>query len=149
MEIRPARPADGPAVIELICALAEYEKLEPPEEAAQQRLLEHAFADPPTVELWVASLDGSQVDGYAATFTSYSTFRALPSLYLEDLFVHPRARRHGLGTAMMEYLLAEARRRGCGRFEWTVLDWNSSAQQFYRGLGANMLEAWRIMRVDL
>lgn len=148
MTIRRARPDDAAAFVSLVCALAEFEKLPPPGEGAQKRLVEHAFGEHPKFELFVAELDG-EIVAYAAVFVTYSTFRALPSLYLEDLFVHPDARRRGIATAMMKHLREEAVARGCGRLEWTVLDWNEGAQKLYDGLGAAMLDEWRIMRVAL
>jgi GNAT superfamily N-acetyltransferase len=146
--IRFARPEDGPAFVGLVQALADFEKLPGPDEAAARRLVEHAFASPPRYELVVAELDG-EIVSYAAFFPTYSTFRAKPTLFLEDLFVHPRARRRGVATAMLAHLRALAESRGCGRFEWTVLDWNEGAQKLYEGVGAKMLKEWRIMRVDL
>lgn len=149
MEIRRARPADGPAYLSLVRALAEFESLAPPDAAACERLLVDAFSDPPRYELWVAELEPRRVVAYAVTFTTYSTFRALPTLFLEDLFVHPDARRRGVATRMMNHLKALAVERGCGRFEWMVLDWNEDAQGLYRGLGADMKPDWRLMRIDL
>lgn len=147
MEIRRAAPSDGPAFLSLVDALAEFEKLEPPDEDGRRRLLEDAFGARPRIELWVAELDG-RVVAYGVLFETYSTFRALPTLYLEDLFVHPEARRRGVATAMMERFRALARERGCGRFEWIVLEWNTGAQALYRRLGAEMLDDWRVMRLD-
>lgn len=153
MEIRPARPDDGPGVLALMRALADFEKLPAPDAGAEKRLLHDAFpapdAGPGPVELWVATDDGGEVVAYAATFTAYSTFRARPTLFLEDLFVHPRARRRGIATAMLARLKQEAQGRGCGRFEWMVLDWNSDAQKLYQTVGARMMEAWRLMRIEL
>jgi len=145
--IRPALPADGPAYVALVRALAEFEKLPPPDDAAAARLLQHAFGPRPRYELVVAELAGAVV-GYAAFFETYSTFRALPSIYLEDLFVDARVRGRGVGTALVRAVGAEAVARGCGRFEWTVLDWNVGAQRFYRALGARVLNEWRLCRVD-
>ena len=148
MEIRPARAADGAAIVSLIRALAEFEKLPPPAADAEERLLRDAFGtQPPRLELWVADDDGPVA--YAATFTTYSTFRMKPTLFLEDLFVHPAARRRGVATAMLARLRDEAERRGCGRFEWMVLDWNVDAQALYQKIGATMLPEWRLVRVDL
>ena len=145
--IRRARPDDGPAYVALVRALAEFEKLPGPDDAAAARLVEHVFAERPRYELLVADVGGT-VEGYAAFFETYSTFRARPSLYLEDLFVHPRARGRGLGTALVRALARLAVERGCARFEWTVLDWNTSAQAFYRALGARILTEWNLCRVD-
>jgi GNAT superfamily N-acetyltransferase len=85
--------------------------------------------------------------GYALVFETYSTFLARPTLYLEDLFVRPEARRRGAGTALLQFLAREAIRRGCGRMEWSVLDWNELAQGVYRKLGAQQLEEWRLCRI--
>ena len=148
MLIRRAEPRDADAYVTLVCALADCESLPPPDEAARNRLVADAFADPAKYELWVVEVDG-QVIAYAATFMTYSTFRALPSLYLEDLFVHPDARRRGVATAVMTHLRSVAVDRGCGRFEWSVMDWNQGAQRLYEGLGATMLDDWRLMRVRL
>jgi GNAT superfamily N-acetyltransferase len=143
--VRPAVPADGPAFLALVRALAEFEQLPPPDEAAQARLIEHAFGDPHRYELWVATIEGTVV-AYAATFTTYSTFLAKPTLFLEDLFVSPTARRRGVATAVLARLEAAARERGCGRFEWMVLDWNVDAQALYRGIGAQVHSEWRLVR---
>jgi GNAT superfamily N-acetyltransferase len=149
MEIRPAHAGDRAAILSLIRALAEFEELPPPEADAEARLLADAFeARPPRVELWVAEEDGAPL-AYAATFMTYSTFRCRPTLFLEDLFVHPSARRRGVATAMLARLRAEAEARRCGRFEWMVLDWNVDAQALYQKIGATMLPAWRLVRVDL
>ena len=143
--VRPALPADGPAFLALVRALADFEHLAPPDDAACARLCADAFSVPPRYELWVATLDGAVI-AYAATFTSYSTFLARPSLFLEDLFVSPAARRRGVATAMLARLEAVARERGCGRFEWMVLDWNVDAQQLYQGIGATLLHEWKLVR---
>ena len=150
MEIRPGRPDDVPAISALMRQLADFERLPPPDEAAARRLAEHAFpaGGRPLVELWVAELAG-EVVAYAATFTAYSTFRARPTLFLEDLYVRQDARRRGIGRAMLERLRQEAIARGCGRFEWSVLDWNEGAIAFYRQLGAEIMAPWRLVRMDL
>lgn len=148
MVIRRACPGDGPAFLALVDALARFEKLPPPDEQARRRLVEDAFADPPRFELWVAEIE-AQVVAYALLFATYSSFRALPSLYLEDLFVHPDFRRRGLATAMMGRLGELAAERGCGRFEWSVLAWNQGAQALYDRLGARILDDWRLCRIDL
>lgn len=147
MEIRPARPADGPRIVQLIRLLAEFEKLPAPGAEDARRLLADAFEEG-RLELWVAD-DGGEVVAYAACFTAYSTFRARPTLFLEDLFVHPSARRRGVATAILARLRREAVSRGCGRFEWMVLDWNTDAQALYRGIGAALLPDWRLVRIDL
>ncbi|HEY8142676.1 MAG TPA: GNAT family N-acetyltransferase [Kofleriaceae bacterium] len=147
MEIRPARPADGPRIALLIRLLAEFEKLPAPSDEDARRLFAHAFEEG-RLELWVAD-EGGEVVAYAACFTAYSTFRARPTLFLEDLFVHPSARRRGVATTILARLRREAEARGCGRFEWMVLDWNADAQALYRGIGAALLPDWRLVRIDL
>lgn len=142
--IRPAGADDLPSVIALVRALAEFEKLPGPDEAAAARL-QGDFARG-RYSLLVAEA-GGHVVGYALYFFTYSTFLAQPSLYLEDLFVHPAARGRAIGQRFMRRLAAEAVRGGCGRFEWCVLDWNVRAQKFYRGLGAELLDDWRVCRV--
>jgi GNAT superfamily N-acetyltransferase len=145
--IRPARPADVPAVVELVRGLADFEKLPGPDEAAAARFGQHGFGPQPRFGLLVAEVDGP-VRGYALFFDTYSTFRAAPSLWLEDLFVHPDVRRRGIGRALMLELARLAVARGCERFEWTVLDWNEGARRFYRSLGASMLGEWQVCRVE-
>jgi GNAT superfamily N-acetyltransferase len=142
--IRAAAANDLPAVVELIRALADFEKLPGPDQAAARRLAED-FANG-RYRLLVADDDG-RIVGYALYFFTYSTFLARPSLYLEDLFVHPDVRGRGIGAAFMRKLAGEAEEHGCGRFEWSVLDWNVNAQQFYESLGADLLEDWRWCRM--
>ena len=146
--VRFARREDAPAFIALIRALADFEKLVGPDDAAAARLVEDGFGAAPRFEVLVAEVDG-QVSAYAIFFPTYSTFRARPTLFLEDLFVHPRARRRGVASAMLARLRELATERGCGRFEWNVLDWNVDAQKLYDGVGARMLNDWRLYRLDL
>jgi GNAT superfamily N-acetyltransferase len=145
--LRRATAADGAAYIELVRGLARFEELEPPDAAAAARLLEHAFGPRPRYELLVAELAGELV-AYAVFFETYSTFRALPSLYLEDVFVREDARGRGIGGSILRHLARLAVERGCGRFEWCVLDWNARAQSFYRSLGARIMSEWQLCRVD-
>lgn len=147
MVIRRATPQDGPAVQRLIIALADFEKLPPPDEAAQARLIADAFGPRPRFEIHLAELEG-QVAGYAFIFETYSTFLALPTLYLEDLFVLPEFRNRKVGYALFRHCANEALERGCGRFEWTVLDWNARAIDFYTRLGARHMQDWLIYRLD-
>ena len=142
--IRAAEPGDLPSVVGLVRALADFEKLPGPDAAAARRLTDDFAAG--RYSLLVAE-QAAQVIGYALYFFTYSTFLARPSLYLEDLFVHPAARGRGIGERFMRALAKEAKRRGCGRFEWTVLDWNVDAQKFYRRLGAEILPGWWTCRV--
>jgi GNAT superfamily N-acetyltransferase len=152
MQIRRATREDGPAVVELIRCLAEFESLPPPDAEAEVRLLRDAFdTTPPRLEVWVAVDDDAsdRVIAYAACFECYSTFRARPTLFLEDLFVHPSARRRGVASRMLALLRDEAVRRGCGRFEWFVLAWNEDAKSLYRAVGAEIIPDWQLCRVDL
>ena len=142
--IRAAEARDLPAVVGLVRALADFEKLEGPDDAAARRLADDFAAG--RYSLLVAD-DGERIVGYALFFFTYSTFLARPSLYLEDLFVHPGARGRGIGERFMRALAKEAVARGCGRFEWTVLDWNVEAQKFYRRLGAEVMSSWWTCRV--
>src|SRR5262249_47656574 len=141
VQVRTATSADGETFLELVRKLAEYEKLEPPSSDGEARLLRDAFGAEPRIEVLIAELEGRAV-GYAIFFETYSSFLALPTLYLEDLFVVPEARGVGAGRAVMRWLAREAVRRGCGRFEWQVLDWNRLAIDFYDRLGATHLAQW-------
>ncbi len=144
--IRRAVPADGEALLHLIGKLAEYEHLTPPDEGARTRLVRDMFSTPPRIEAYLALLDGLPV-GYALIFETYSSFLALPTLYLEDIFVLPEHRRGGIGMRFFRTLVAEAHRRGCGRMEWTVLDWNKLAINFYRKIGAREMSEWQTFRL--
>lgn len=141
ISIRRAERADAPVFLELVRALAEYERLTPPDAEAEARLVEDGFGSRPRFESYLALLDGQAV-GYAIVFETYSSFLARPTLYLEDLFVRPEARRQGVGNAVLQYLAREAMARGCGRMEWTVLDWNEMAQSVYRRVGASARRCW-------
>jgi GNAT superfamily N-acetyltransferase len=143
--IRIGAARDLPGVVELIRGLAEFEKLPGPDGGAVERLTRDLARG--RFSLLVAD-DGQTLVGYALYFFNYSTFLARPSLYLEDLYVRPASRGGGLGERFMRRLAAEAVAEGCGRFEWCVLDWNVRAQKFYRSLGAELLEDWRVCRVS-
>ena len=144
--VRRARREDADLLLALIRELAEYEHLAPPDAAACERLLADGFGERPRFEAYFAEVDGAVV-AYAIVFETYSSFLALPTLYLEDLYVRPEARRLGAGRAMMRFLAAEAVRRGCGRMEWVVLDWNELGQSLYRRIAATMLDDWRYCRL--
>jgi GNAT superfamily N-acetyltransferase len=148
MIVREATPADAPAIVGLIRALAEFEHLPGPTDDAAARFVEHGFGDRRYFETLVAELDG-EIVAYAIVVTTYSTFLVRPTLFLEDLFVHPRVRRRGIATVLMERLRALAVERGCGRFEWMVLDWNAGAQALYARVGARQMDDWRLCRVEL
>ena len=144
--LRPAARADLPAIVGLIGELAEFEKLSHLVEVRPDTLEPHLFGPRPVAEAVVAEV-GGQVVGFALFFTNFSTFLARPGLYLEDLYVQPALRGRGLGKALLEHLGALAVERGCGRFEWSVLDWNANAIAFYEKMGATVMPDWRICRV--
>jgi GNAT superfamily N-acetyltransferase len=146
--LRPASPADLPDLVRLIVALAEYEKLTHLLEVTPEKLHPHLFGEHPAAEALVAQTDGAGVVGFALFFTNFSTFLCRPGLYLEDLFVLPEHRGSGIGKALLRALGALAVERGCGRFEWSVLDWNEPAIRFYEAMGASVLPDWRICRVS-
>lgn len=146
LEIRRARPEEAPLLLSLIDALAGYEKLTPPDAEARQRLVRDIFGDKPRLDAWLAFVDRAPA-GYALVLETYSSFLALPTLYLEDLFVKTEFRGRGAGAALFTEMVAEAERRGCGRMEWVVLDWNRLAQDFYARYGAQHLHDWRTMRL--
>lgn len=145
--LRPAEPADVPAIVGLIGELAAFEALTHLLQVTPERLHPHLFGDRPVAECLVGEVDG-QVVAFALYFTSFSTFLAQPGLYLEDLYVQPPHRGGGLGRALLERLGRLAVERGCGRFEWSVLDWNENAIRFYQRMGATVMPDWRICRVS-
>jgi GNAT superfamily N-acetyltransferase len=146
LEIRPARIGDVALVLQFIRDLAEYEKLAHEVSADEDRIREALFGDRRCAEAFLG-FAGAEPAAFAVFFQNFSTFLARPGLYLEDLFVRPAFRRRGFGRAMLEYLAREANRRGCGRFEWAVLDWNQPAIEFYRRFGAEVLPDWRVCRL--
>lgn len=144
--LRPARETDVEAIVGLIRELAEFEKLTHLLEVTPERLRPQLFGARPAAEAMVAER-GGEVIGFALWFTSFSTFLGKPGLWLEDLYVRPAHRGAGVGEAMLRALAALALQRGCGRFEWSVLDWNEHAIRFYRRMGATVMPDWRICRV--
>ena len=144
--LRPATQADVPLILQLIRALAEYERAPDAVVATEELLREHLFGDTPAAHVLLACEDGQPV-GFALYFFNYSTWLGRPGLYLEDLFVLPEHRRSGHGRALLQRLGQVAHERGCGRFEWSVLDWNEPAIGFYKGLGARLMDGWSIVRV--
>ena len=130
----------------LIRELARFEKLEPPTDEAISRLKEDLISEHPFFVAHLAMAEGKPV-GYACYYFTYSTFLALPTLFLEDIFVLDQYRRHGVGSKLLEFCVAEAGRRKCGRMEWNVLDWNVNAINFYESTGARILKEWRVVRL--
>ena len=145
--LRAATPADIPLILELIAGLAEYERLAHEAVATPADLERALFGPRPAAEVVIAECDG-QAAGFALFFISFSTFLGKPGLYLEDLFVRPELRGRGIGKRLMVHLARLAVERGYGRFEWSVLDWNTSAIDFYRSIGARPMDEWTVQRVD-
>ena len=146
IDIAPAAPADLPAVHALIRGLADYERLTDLCTGSEAELGEALFGDRPAAEVLLARVDGT-VAGFALFFPTFSTFLARRGLWLEDLFVVPAMRGRGVGRALLAAVAGVAHARGCGRFEWAVLDWNAPAIGFYEGLGATLMPEWRLARV--
>ena len=144
--IEPARERDVPLILRLIKGLAEYEKLAHEVVATEERLRQSLFGPHPSAEVVIAYVDDEAV-GFALFFHTYSTFLGQRGLYLEDLFVLPEWRGRGAGRALLTHLARIAAERGCGRFEWSVLDWNEPAINFYKRLGAKPMHEWTIFRV--
>lgn len=145
--IRAATPADVSALLGLVKELAEYERLAHEHVATEEQFREGLFGARPAAEALLAEVDGVAV-GYAIWFTTFSTFLGRPGLWLEDLYVRPALRGRGLGRALFARLAELAVERGCGRMEWAVLDWNESAQAFYRRLGAAPTAGWTTWRLS-
>src|SRR6266699_1923702 len=144
--IRPATSGDVPVILELIRALATYERAPNDVTATENGLVEVLFDEKPSAEVLLAFENETAV-GFAVFFHNFSTWLGRPGLYLEDLFVRPEHRGKGYGRALLVYLAGIARDRGCGRMEWAVLDWNAPAIDFYKKLGAAPLEEWKIFRL--
>jgi GNAT superfamily N-acetyltransferase len=146
LRIVPATERDVPQILELIEGLAEYERLSHVVQADEERLRRTLFGDRPAAEVLMAFHE-SECAGFALFFTNYSTFLGKPGLYLEDVFVKPHLRRKGIGMALLKRLAAIARERDYGRMEWSVLDWNQPAINFYKKLGAVPLDEWTTFRL--
>ena len=144
--IRPGELADVPLIAELIRGLAVYEKLESQVTMTEEKLTDSLFGERRYAETLIAEDDGAPV-GFALFFHNFSTFLAQPGIYLEDLFVLPEHRGHGIGKALLADLARIAVERGCGRLEWSVLDWNEPSIEFYKKLGAVPMNEWTIFRV--
>jgi GNAT superfamily N-acetyltransferase len=144
--IRSATPADIAAIFALMYELAEFEKLTHLFVATKEGVHDALFGARPSAEALVAEQEG-EVVGYALFFHNFSTFLGKRGLYLEDIYIRPTLRGSGLGTLMLKKLAALAVERQCGRFEWSVLDWNQNAIDFYEKMGATVLPDWRIVRV--
>jgi GNAT superfamily N-acetyltransferase len=152
VSIRAARQSDVAILHGLIRGLAEYEKLAALVVGTAQDLRRELFSERPVIEAVIAWVDecagGESALGFALYFHNYSTFLARRGLYLEDLFVVPEARGRGIGKALIRHCARVAAERGCGRFEWAVLDWNQPAIEFYQSIGATILPEWQLCRLS-
>ena len=147
MPLRPATAGDLDTIIELIHGLAEYERKPDAVTLDREALRGHLFGARPFAEVILAETAGGESAGFALFFHNFSTWLGRPGLYLEDLFVRPVFRGHGYGKAMLVELARIAVERGCGRLEWSVLDWNEPSIRFYRALGAVSMDEWTTFRV--
>jgi len=145
--LRAAEPRDLDAIVSLIGELAEFEQLTHLLEVTPEKLARHLFGERPVAECLVGEAAG-EVVAFALFFTNFSTFLAQPGLYLEDLYVRPAHRGSGVGRSLLVHLGRLAAERGCGRFEWSVLDWNANAIAFYERMGATVMPDWRICRIS-
>jgi GNAT superfamily N-acetyltransferase len=146
LNISPATPADVPLILCLINELADYERLRHESVATEASIHQALFSATPRAEALIARLDGDEV-GFALYFHNFSTFLGKPGLYLEDLFVRPQYRGRAVGKSMLKFLAALALERGCGRFQWQVLDWNRPSREFYESLGAQADPSWVNYRI--
>lgn len=145
--LRDAAPDDVPLVARFVRALAEYERLAQEAVGTEEDFRRLLFGTPPRAEALIAELHGAPV-GFALWYYAVSTFLAKPSLYVEDVFVEPAQRGRGIGRAIFRDLARRALAAGCGRMEWSVLDWNAPAIVFYRSLGACPREGWTLQRLS-
>jgi GNAT superfamily N-acetyltransferase len=146
LALRRATEADVPTILDLIRGIAEYERLSHEVEATEALIRTHGFGPRPIFEAILAEADGRAL-GFALYFFTFSTFKARPTLYLEDLFVRPESRGRGIGRRLLVQLARIAVERDCGRMEWSVLDWNTPARDFYFKLGAVAMDEWTVFRM--
>lgn len=146
IRIKPATSADAPIILQLIRELAEFERLLHEVRATEEQLREQLFGPRPAAEVVIARI-GEEVAGFALFFPNFSTFLAKPGIYLEDLYVRQKFRGQGCGEELLRHLARTALERGCGRLEWSVLDWNVRAIDFYKSLGAEQMDQWTVHRV--
>lgn len=146
--IRPAQPEDIERLLDLIHAIAQYANLADQVEATPERLREALFGERPSARALVAVAPFEPIVGYAIFYSSFSTFLGKAGIFLEDLFVVPEYRSRGIGKSLFLAVAEVARREGCGRLEWQTLSWNKPALDFYQTLGAEVLEDWRLHRLD-
>ena len=147
LSIRAAQPADSALIFALVRELADYEKLANEVAASEQVIADALFTSAPRLFCDIAEWGGKPA-GFSVWFLNYSTFRGSHGIYIEDLFVRPAYRGRGIGKALMARLAQRCVEQGYARFEWAVLDWNAPSIAFYKAIGAQMLEAWRICRLS-
>ena len=146
LNIRPATRADAATITDLVRELADYEKLLHEARARPEDFLRELDSPNPVIHVLIAEWNGEPA-GFALYFFNFSTFVGRPGLYLEDLFVRPALRAHGIGRALLRALARVATERNCGRMEWAVLDWNEPALRFYKSLGARPMTEWIVHRL--
>jgi GNAT superfamily N-acetyltransferase len=146
LNIRPATRADAATIAALVRELADYEKLLHEAKATPEDFLRELDSPNPVIHVLIAEWDGEPA-GFALYFYNFSTFVGRPGLYLEDLFVRPQQRKHGIGRALLRELARIAQQRNCGRMEWAVLDWNEPALRFYQSLDARPMKEWIVHRL--
>ena len=147
MPLRPAHEGDLDTIIELIHALADYEREPEAVQLDRETLRRHLFGPRPMAEVILAETEEGESAGFALFFHNFSTWLGKPGIWLEDLFVRPEYRGRGYGKALLVRLAQLARERDCGRLEWSVLDWNEPSIAFYRSLGAEAMDEWTIYRL--
>jgi len=144
--LRIATTDDVSLILDFIRQLADYEKMTDDVVTNEDQLRQSLFGERPVAEVVIASYDGEPA-GFALFFHNFSTFLGRPGIYLEDLFVIPALRGHGIGQVLLSHLAGIAVERGCGRFEWSVLDWNTDAIRFYEQFGAKAMDEWTVFRI--
>jgi GNAT superfamily N-acetyltransferase len=147
LRIRPAEPPDVELIFSLVVELAEYERARERVAGTPELLAAALFGQDPLAEAVIADLDGEPA-GFALWFRTFSTWLCLPGLWLEDLYVSPQHRRSDVGRVLLAHVAGVAVKNGYGRMEWSALDWNTPALEFYAGLGAERLEEWQIHRLE-
>jgi GNAT superfamily N-acetyltransferase len=147
LSIRPARPDDATLIFALVCELADYENLQSEMAATPEAISTALFAPEPRLFCEIAEWNGEPA-GFSVWFLNYSTFRGRHGIYVEDLFVRPAYRGHGIGKALMARLARHCVEQGYARFEWAVLDWNKPSIAFYKSIGAQVMDEWRICRLS-
>jgi GNAT superfamily N-acetyltransferase len=147
LAIRRARPDEAGLVLSLICELAEYEKLLHEVEASEAMIAAALFGDHPKLFCEIAEWNG-EVAGFAVWFVNFSTFSGRAGIYLEDLFVRPALRGNGIGKALLAHLAKECMANGWSRLQWSVLNWNTPSIEFYKSLGAVLVDEWTVCRIN-